>query len=297
MDHDRLFKELLTTFFVEFIELFFPELAAYLDRDSVEFLDKEVFTDVTHGERHEADIVAKARFRGKDLGFLIHVEHQARREPVFPRRMFAYFARFHEKHDLPVYPIALFSYRTPLTEEPSEYRVEFPDFKVLTFNFRVVQLNRLAWRDFLDRTSPIVAALMANMAIAPDDRPRVKLACLRMLARLQLDPARERLISGFIDEYLRLTIVEKHEFDVEIEQLVPQEKEGVMELVTSWMEEGIEKGERRLLMRLLRKQLGTIDDTAAARIETLPTDRIEELAEALLGFTTHGDLNRWLESH
>jgi hypothetical protein len=25
MDHDRLFKELLTTFFVEFLELFFPE--------------------------------------------------------------------------------------------------------------------------------------------------------------------------------------------------------------------------------------------------------------------------------
>jgi hypothetical protein len=32
MDHDRLFKELLTTFFVEFIELFFPELAEGLDR-------------------------------------------------------------------------------------------------------------------------------------------------------------------------------------------------------------------------------------------------------------------------
>ena len=91
MDHDRLFKELLTTFFVEFIELFFPELAAYLERDSIEFLDKEVFTDVTHGERHEADIVAKARFRGKDLGFLIHVEPQARHQQVFGRRMFTYF--------------------------------------------------------------------------------------------------------------------------------------------------------------------------------------------------------------
>ena len=92
MDHDRLFKELLATFFVEFIELFFPELAEYLDRDSVEFLDKEVFTDVTHGEKHEADIVAKARFRSQEMGFLIHVEPQARREAVFRRRMFTYFA-------------------------------------------------------------------------------------------------------------------------------------------------------------------------------------------------------------
>ena len=28
----------------------------------------------------------------------------------------------------------------------------------------------------------------------------------------------------------------------EMKQLIPQEKEGVMEIVTSWMEEGLEKG-------------------------------------------------------
>ncbi|MGO8751454.1 MAG: hypothetical protein ACLQNE_36375 [Thermoguttaceae bacterium] len=31
MDHDRLFKELLTTFFLDFLEVFCPELAKYLD--------------------------------------------------------------------------------------------------------------------------------------------------------------------------------------------------------------------------------------------------------------------------
>ena len=55
IDDDRLFKELLTTFFVEFIDLFLPEVVTYLERDSIEFLDKEVFTDVTAGERYEAD--------------------------------------------------------------------------------------------------------------------------------------------------------------------------------------------------------------------------------------------------
>jgi hypothetical protein len=32
IDHDRLFKELLTTFFWEFIELFLPEITAYQKR-------------------------------------------------------------------------------------------------------------------------------------------------------------------------------------------------------------------------------------------------------------------------
>src|SRR3954454_5387399 len=111
MDHDRLFKELIRTFFVDFLELFLPDVAAYVDRSSIEFLDKEVFTDVTAGERHEVDLVVKVRFKGRQAYFLIHVESQAQRRPEpFPKRMFRYYARIDEAHNLPVYPIAVFSY-------------------------------------------------------------------------------------------------------------------------------------------------------------------------------------------
>src|SRR5689334_10586925 len=113
MDHDRLFKQLLTTYFAEFVELFLTDVSAYLERQSIRFLDKEVFTDLTGGERHEVDLIAQARFQGRDTFFLIHVESQARRESDFPRRMFRYFARLHEKFDLPIYPVALFSYDAP----------------------------------------------------------------------------------------------------------------------------------------------------------------------------------------
>jgi hypothetical protein len=50
INHDRLFKELLSTFFIEFIELFFPEIVNDLDSQSLQLLDKEVFTDVTSGD-------------------------------------------------------------------------------------------------------------------------------------------------------------------------------------------------------------------------------------------------------
>ena len=242
MDHDHLFKELLTTFFVDFLEVFCPELAKYLEPGSVEFLDKEVFTDVTHGERHEVDLVAKARFHGRPLGFLVHVKVQAQRQDIFPQRMFTYFARFHEKYDLPVYPIAVFSFETPREPEPDEYRVEFPDLAVLSFRFRVVQLNQLDWQDYEKRRSPILAALMAKMHRGPEEAARVKLACLRMLSELGLDPARRELISGFIDSYLRLTMEEEEQFEAELQKLHPQERESVMEIVTSWMERGLEQG-------------------------------------------------------
>jgi hypothetical protein len=50
IDHDRLFKELLTVFFTDFIALFQPELLGWFEPDSVTFLDKEIFTDIFGGE-------------------------------------------------------------------------------------------------------------------------------------------------------------------------------------------------------------------------------------------------------
>src|SRR5438270_299700 len=136
MDHDRLFKELLRTYIVEFIALFVPDLAAYLDRDSIEFLDKEIFTDISASERHEVDLLVKARFRGIGEGyFLIHVETQANPQTNFAFRMFEYFGLLHGKFRLPVYPIALFSYDQPMRPEEDHYEVGFPGFVVVNFNF------------------------------------------------------------------------------------------------------------------------------------------------------------------
>lgn len=46
IDHDRLFKELLTTFFREFLDCFFPHIANALDpnfiRYTVELLDQKI---------------------------------------------------------------------------------------------------------------------------------------------------------------------------------------------------------------------------------------------------------------
>ena len=305
MDHDRLFKQLLTTFFVEFLELFFPEMVEYLDRETLEFLDKEVFTDVTGGERHEVDLMVKTRFRGQPSFFLVHVETQAQPQADFARRMFNYFARLHEKFALPVYPIALFSYDQATRTEPDQYRVEFPDLTVLAFRFRTVQLNRLDWHSFAVRMNPIAAALMARMHAEPADRARLMAACLALLAKLELDPARRELISGFIGAYLRLTMEEEQEFRAELNKLEPQRREYIMEIVTGWMEKGMEKGmdegtkqgKRDLVLRLLRKRFGSLELDAEDRIDQLSGQQLDQLAEALLDFSALSDLTSWLDVH
>lgn len=221
MDHDRLFKELLTVFFVEFVEAFLPAVAKYLVPESIEFLDKEVFTDVTAGEKHIADLVVKARFRDQDTCFLIHIENQSSTETEFPLRMFTYFARLHEKYQLPVYPVVIFSYDTPKKAAPTQYLVAFPGETVLQFSYKVIQLNRLAWRPFLEKPNAAASALMVKMNIAPQDRAKVRNECLRMLANLKLDPAQSKLIGGFIDAYLTLTATEMRQYEREFAKLAP----------------------------------------------------------------------------
>ena len=91
LDHDKAFKELLGSLFKEFVDLFLPELGKYLDEKTIQLLDKELFVNLTAGERHEADLVVKARYKGKKTFFLVHVEAQARKQKTFSRRMFSYF--------------------------------------------------------------------------------------------------------------------------------------------------------------------------------------------------------------
>jgi hypothetical protein len=56
-------------------------------------------------------------------------------------------------------------------------------------------------------------------------------------------------------------------------------------------------GSAKLVLRQLRKQLGDLDPATVKEVETLPLDDVEDLGEALLGFTRHDDLAAWLESH
>ncbi len=309
IDHDQLFKELLSTFFIEFLKLFFPQVATAIEPDSVSFLPQEYFADLTVGETKIVDLLAQVRLAGQDVGFLIHLEAQATSRTEFSRRMFFYFSRLHQKYLQAIYPIVVFSFDEPYREEPQQYCVEFDNFKVMEFNFKAVQLNRLNWRDFLSQQNPVAAALMAKMRIDEADRPQVKVECLRLLATLRLDPARTKLISGFVDTYLRLNVQEEQAFQASVGTLEGTEREGIMQIVTSWMEQGIAEGEQRgrtegrtegersLILRQLTRRMGLIALTTETQIRSLSLIQLEELGEALLDFSSSADLEQWLQSH
>ena len=306
IDHDRLFKELLTNFFREFVELFLPDVAQYMEPGPVEFLDKEVFTDLASAERHEVDLLARARFKDRgEAFFLIHVENQSSAQDQFAGRMFRYFARLHEKHGLPVFPVALLSYDQPKRKEPDRYRIDFPKQRVLDFSFRTIQLNRLNWRDYLRNPNPVASALMAKMKIAAKDRPRVKLECLRMMVTLKLDPARATLISSFMNSYLKLTAAEANVYNREVEAIEPKERQVIMEWTNEWIEqgkaEGVAIGERdgraRLLIRMMRRRLGPEVEKLANSLMQMSPEQLDIFSDEMDALKTLADAHRWLAQH
>lgn len=295
IDHDQLFKELLSTFFVEFVELFLPEVAALMERDSITFLPQEYFTDLITGDRQIIDLIAKVRFQGQDAFFIIHLENQSFSEAEFARRMFFYFAKLHQEYLLPIYPVVIFSFDKPQRLESTNYKVSLANLEVLNFNFTSIQLNQLSWRDFLNQQNPIAAALMAKMKIQPIDRPKVKAECLRLLATLKLDPARTRLISGFVDTYLTLNVAEEQTFQTELDRMGLNKEEKVMEIVTSWMRTGMRNEAEKLVIRQLNRRFGPIEAELEQRIQALSIDRVEDLSDALLDFSDRSQLLVWLE--
>ncbi|CEE00335.1 hypothetical protein BT1A1_0475 [Caldibacillus thermoamylovorans] len=196
-DHDQLFKELIHTFFAEFLELFFPEVHKYIDFSAIRPLSEEVFTDLLGGESRRADIVIEATLKGEETILIIHVEPQSYYQANFHERMYLYFSLLYNKYRKPILPIAVFTYDKNYNEK-NEFSMSFPFFHVLSFQFLTLTLRKLRWRDFIHSNNPVAAALLCKMGFTEAKRVEVKKEFLRMLVRMQLDPARQRLIYGFL---------------------------------------------------------------------------------------------------
>lgn len=100
--HDQLFKELIHTFFKEFLQVFFPEVHDQIDFQSIHPLSEEVFTDLHEGKMRRLDIVIETKLKGLDTVLIIHVEPQSYKEKNFHERMYHYFSLLYNKYRKPI---------------------------------------------------------------------------------------------------------------------------------------------------------------------------------------------------
>jgi hypothetical protein len=69
------------------------------------------------------------------------------------------------------------------------------------------------------------------------------------------------------------------------------------DLLDRGREEGKAQGEAKVTLRLLNRRCGPLSEVSTARIQALPLQQLEALAEALLDFSGPADLAAWLAEH
>ena len=163
MRHDQLFKKLLEKFLRDFLELFFPDVAARLDFGTVQFLDKELTIDFPRGTTRAVDVVARLEtHQGEPEIVLVHVEIQSRPEKDFARRMFEYSVLLWHSDQAPIFPVVLYLQGGKgLTDE--EYRLSLFGRELFRFRYASVGLAHLEAEEYF-RTGPLGAGLAALMA-------------------------------------------------------------------------------------------------------------------------------------
>ncbi|NJO79182.1 MAG: DUF4351 domain-containing protein [Cyanobacteria bacterium RM1_2_2] len=101
----------------------------------------------------------------------------------------------------------------------------------------------------------------------------------------------------------QIALEDRASVKAEFGRIEPSKQEGVIEIVTSWMEQGIRQGQaegsqreaQSFALRLLRRKFGEIASELEHQVRALSVTQLEELGEATLDFSTIADVVAWLE--
>ena len=70
-----------------------------------------------------------------------------------------------------------------------------------------------------------------------------------------------------------------------------------MQLTSSFRREGIHTGKETLVARQIKKRFGSLTPEITARLNTLSSDGLDDLGEAIFDFSNLEDLESWLSRH
>ncbi len=247
-DYDSPWKDILETYFRDFVTFFFPDVAQEIDWDrGYVFLDKEfqkVVRDAELGRRFADKLAQVWRENGDEAWVLTHVEVQGQYESGFSKRIFVYNYRIFGRYEKPVASLVVLADERPKWR-PDSYSHELWGCKV-SIEFPVVKLADYGkrWEELEKSNNPFALAVMAHLKTQEtrhdaEARKRWKVRLIRML--YERGYGREDIINifRFIDWIMRLPEEAEEDFWQEICQY---EEEKKMQYVTTGERIGFRRG-------------------------------------------------------
>ena len=305
-EYDSPWKDILESYFEDFMAFFFPQIHAEIDwaRGYV-FLDQElsqITRDAEVGKKVVDKLVKVWKLTGEETWVLLNVEIQSQEESVLGERVFTYFYRLKDKFNLPIASLVILG-DDRNNWRPSTYSQSLWGCRV-EFEFPIVKLldYESQWADLEASRNPFAIVTMAHLKTKStrkdlQSRKDWKLRLTRMLYENGYE--RQAIIDlyRFLDWILELPNDLKQAFRYELAQY---EQEKQMPYVT-WIErmgieQGRKEGELSLVLRQLTRRVGIVPDSLTDRVQALPIEQLELLAEDLLDFQGLEDLTGWFEA-
>jgi hypothetical protein len=294
VDHDQRIKALIREFLREFIRLFFSEWYERIDFDDIEWLDKEIFLDPPAGETRDLNLVAKVRVRqavesqrpGEPEGWiiLIHIEVEAddRLSRLRPR-MHDYYKGLRDRYRMPVWSLALYLHVGLEGVGWDVYEEYLWERRVLRFEYPYIGLPGLDAEQYRDSENILGVALASLMRVPEARRAELRAHALQRIGASGENNYRKYLLAECVEQYLALDEAQQREF----ERLLASEpyREARTVALTSYDKgelAGMEKGQRRLVLRFLEKQFGPLPQPVRQRVEGFNTERLEQLFDGIL---------------
>ena len=253
--------------------------------------------------------------------FHLLLEVQSNPDPSLPERLALLTTHLRMKHGLPVVPVVvyLFSGRgkrpSPIAEHflGLDYKVDFheivlPEFEALELLTR--GLDGPWWPFSLFARGGLEAGNVLRLLDAREARPDLA----------EILPAVLNLVTRVVDSDQVRALLEDPMFDSLLRKVPPQPGSYAWELQEKMkaeaLAEGIALGEARgeargevrgentgkkreallLVKRLIARKFGLPDADLTARLEALPLEALENLAEAMLDLGSPAELEAWLDA-
>jgi len=224
------------------------------------------------------------------------VEIQSQSESDFDYRMFIYNTRISEQYGCSVESFAVLG-DDHINWRPNHFisqgiwtrtEFEFPIVKLLDYRER--------WAELEADRNPFATVVMIHLKTleTKGDRRKKKEFKLALIKRLyEQGFEREDIINlyNLIDWMMTLPKDLEREFQ---EELRKYEEDKKMPYITSMERSGELKGEQKIVIQLLNHRIGEIEPPLIEQIRKLSVEQVEELAVALLNFSTVADLEQWL---
>ena len=161
----------------------------------------------------------------------------------------------------------------------------------LRFRYAAVALARFEAREYVDKASPVAAALAALMSRRRAREPvQLRLSMMERLARSGLDEARKFLLLHIIETYFVLASADRKKLNRELSRKRYREvrkmqltwaekmeekgrKEGVKEGRQEGRKEGLVEGKQEALLRQLKTKFGPLPEETISRVRAVQSLR------------------------